>query len=154
MLPLHEAREALAAVDLRHGLTVDEVHARLAQGMRLHQAGERILAHYQSEMEAQGLPNQEEAWLEQARSQSCPERAPPGRPPLLGEPTGRPDVLHTVSISMGPRTRHKFDLVKQKLGVQLGRTVDDAECLSVLADLMVRVKVDGTSPSPSARRKG
>ncbi len=215
MLPLHEAREALAAVDLRPGLTVDEVHARLAQGMRLRDTGQRILAYYLFEMEDRRLhqltgharttqyaedrlglerrrageliavgrklldlplvdgafcrqqigwskvlqlvkvavPEHEEAWLERARTLSCRElarevqRARPGRPPpAAGELKGLPEVRFRVSTSVSTLTHQKLDLAKQKLAAELGRPVDDAECLDVLAELFLQFEDDGTVP--------
>lgn len=55
MYDLNRAQRALEAVDLRQGLATDEVHIRLAQGSRLNETGQRILAFYLVEMEDRGL---------------------------------------------------------------------------------------------------
>ena len=55
MYDLNRAQWALEAVDLRQGLATDEVHIRLAQGSRLNETGQRILAFYLVEMEDRGL---------------------------------------------------------------------------------------------------
>ncbi|MDJ0973256.1 MAG: AAA family ATPase [Planctomycetota bacterium] len=55
MHALSRAREALAAVDLRPGLPVDEVHTRLQQGLRLKDTGQRTLAFYLVEMDERRL---------------------------------------------------------------------------------------------------
>ena len=55
MLTLTDARRTLAAVDLVSGLAVAEVHARLRQGLRLHDTGQRILAFYLHDMQERRL---------------------------------------------------------------------------------------------------
>ncbi len=51
MIQLSDARQALEAAGLIHGLSVQEVHARLETGLRLHDTGQRVLAFYLNEME-------------------------------------------------------------------------------------------------------
>jgi Holliday junction DNA helicase RuvB len=215
MPTLPEAREALAVVDLRQGLAVEEVHTRLQKGLRLRDAGQRILAFYLTEMEDRRLyqasghsstafyaqerlgldrrrtseliaagrkllelpridrafreqrigwakvralvrvatADHEEAWLERALASTCRELeletrlASPGRAPRApGQRKGLPEVRFPLHANLGVLTHQKLDLAQQKLAAELGRPVDETECLDVLAGLFLQLEEDGSVP--------
>ena len=98
-------------------------------------------------------PEHEAGWLDRALCLTCRELAlevqlsKPGRPPRgAGDRKGLPEVRFKVQASVGVLTHQKLELAKAKLSAERGGPVTDAECLDVLAELLLSTEEDGTVP--------
>jgi hypothetical protein len=98
-------------------------------------------------------PEYEQVWLDRARTLSCrdlalevrlsePDRPP--RNPKNGKET--PNVRFKLDVSLKALPHQKLELAKQKLSAECGKPVNDADCIEMMADLVLQMEQDGTVP--------
>ena len=104
-------------------------------------------------------PEHEEAWLLRARESSCRELAlevkrtrPGGKPRDPEDRKGLAEIRFPISAQVSGLAFQKWELAKKQLGEERGTPISDAECMEILASLLLSTEEDGSLPGRKRAR--
>lgn len=104
-------------------------------------------------------PEHEEAWLTLARKSTCRELAlevrssrPGSKPRDPEDRKGLAEIRFPISAQVSGLAFQKWELAKKQLSEERGAPISDAECMEILASLLLSTEEDGSLPGRKRAR--
>ena len=105
------------------------------------------------------VPEHEQAWLDLARESTCRElslevkRSRPGSKPRDPEDRkGLAEIRFPIAADVSALAFQKWELAKKQLSEERGTAISDAECMEILAAMLLSTEEDGSLPGRKRAR--